>query len=34
VCLVCFVTCFDLRHLMGHVLMHSSAGLAGVSLSD
>ena len=23
-CLVCFRTCFDLRHLMGHVLMHSS----------
>ena len=24
VCLVCFATCFDLRHLMGHLLMHSS----------
>ena len=23
-CLVCFALCFDLRHLMGHVLMHSS----------
>ena len=34
VCLVCFDTCFDLPHLMGHLLMHSSAGLARVSLSD
>ena len=24
VCLVCFATCFDHGHLMGHLLMHSS----------
>ena len=33
-CLVCFDTCFNLSHLMGHLLMHSSADLARVSLSD